>query len=154
MSGTGLTQGSGSNGGGNSSIMSLKEPVRLWKVSNMLELMGRVVSTILESSLQRSLYLCPADPEVGEGEQPCLRELQACGHFAWSSGVDSFGQEGFLADVESGHFGVEVLELHLEPHWGPLLLLEHLALGDSTGVSEAAALCGDCLVATGSLTCR
>ena len=57
-------------------------------------------------------------------------------------------------DIESVRFGVEVLELHLEPHWGQLLLLEHLALGDSAGVSEAAALCGDCLVAAGSLTCR
>ena len=57
-------------------------------------------------------------------------------------------------DVESGCFGVEVLELHLEPHGGLLLLLECLALGDSTDMSEAAALCGDCLVATGSLTCQ
>ena len=68
--------------------------------------------------------------------------------------VESLGQEGFLADVESGHFRIEVLELRPEPHWGPLLLLERLALGDSAGVSEAAALCGDCLVADGSLTCR
>ena len=66
--------------------------------------MGRVVSTVLESTPQRSLCLCPADPEAGEGERPCLRELRACGDFAWSSGVDSLGQEGFLADVESGHF--------------------------------------------------
>ena len=50
MSGTGLTQGSRSNGGGNGSITSLKESVGLRKVSNMLELMGRVVSTALESS--------------------------------------------------------------------------------------------------------
>ena len=64
------------------------------------------------------------------------------------------GQEGFLVDVESGNFGVEMLELCLEPCWGPLLLLEHLALGDSAGTSEAATLCGDCLVATSSLTCR
>ena len=56
-------------------------------------------------------------------------------------------------DVESGHFGVEVLELHLEPCWGPLLLLEHLALGDSGSVPEAATLCGDCLVTMASLTC-
>ena len=68
--------------------------------------------------------------------------------------VDSLGQEGFLVDVESGHFGVEVLEPHLEPHWGLLLLLECLALGDSAGMSEDATLCGDRLVAAGSLTCR
>ena len=46
-----------------------------------------------------------------------------------------------------------MLELHPEPHWSLPLLLEHLALGNSTGVSEAAALCGDCLVANNSLTC-
>ena len=40
----GLAQGSPSNGGGSSSITSLKEPIRLWKPSNMLELTGRVVS--------------------------------------------------------------------------------------------------------------
>ena len=87
--------------------------------------------------------------EVGEGKR-----LWACGDFTWSSRVDSLGQEGFLADIESGCFRVEVLELCPEPHGGPLLLLEHLALGDSTGVSEAAALCGDCLVTAGSLTCQ
>ena len=37
--------------GGNDSIMSLKEPIGLWKPSNMLELMGRVVSTMLESCM-------------------------------------------------------------------------------------------------------
>ena len=123
VSGTGLAQGSRSNGGGNGSITLLKEPVRLQKVSKMLELMGRVVLTALESSLQRSLHLRPADPDAGEGEQPCLQELRACGDFTISSRVDSLGQEGFLADVESGCFGVEVLELHPEPRWGLLLLL-------------------------------
>ena len=83
----------------------------------------------------------PADPAVGEGKQPRLQELRAFGGFAWSSGVDSLGQEGFLVDVESGCFGVEVLELRPEPRWGLLLLLEHLALGDSAGVSKAATLC-------------
>ena len=63
------------------------------------------------------------------------------------------GQEGFLAKVESGCFGVEVLELRPDPRWGLLLLLERLALGDSTGVSEAATLGGDCLITAGSLTC-
>ena len=90
---------------------------------------------------------------MGEGKQPHLQELWACRDFVWSSEVESLGQEGFLVDVESGHFRVEVLELCLEPHEGPPLLLEHLALGDSTDVSGAAILCGDCLVATGFLTC-
>ena len=139
--------------GGNGSVTSLEEPVGLRKLSNMLELMGRVVSTTLESSMQRFFPLHLADPAAGEGEWLCLRELWAFGDFSWSSKVGSLGQEDFLVDVESGRFGVEVLELHPEPHWGPLLLLEHLALGDSAGVSKAAALCGDCLVTTGSLTC-
>ena len=56
-------------------------------------------------------------------------------------------------DVESGCFGVEVLELCPKPCWGPLLLLECLALGDSAGASEAPTLFGDCLVTAGSLTC-
>ena len=55
--------------GGSGSITSLKEPVRLQKVSNMLEPMGRVMLTVLESTLQRSLHLHPADPEAGEGER-------------------------------------------------------------------------------------
>ena len=59
-----------------------------------------------------------------------------------------------MAEVESGPFGVEVLELHPKPRWGLPLLLERLALGDSAGVSEAATLCGDCLVTVGSLTCH
>ena len=46
-----------------------------------------------------------------------------------------------------------MLELRPEPQV-PLLLPEHLALGDSTGVAKVAALCGDCMVATGSLTCQ
>ena len=36
--------------GGNGSVTSLKEPIGLRKPSNMLELMGRVVSTVPESS--------------------------------------------------------------------------------------------------------
>ena len=68
MSWAGLAQGNRSNGGGNSSITSLKEPIGLRKVSNMLELTGRVVSTALESSV----CLRPADPKAGEGEWMCL----------------------------------------------------------------------------------
>ena len=36
--------------GGNGSVTSLKEPIGLWKPSNMLELTARVVSTLPESS--------------------------------------------------------------------------------------------------------
>ena len=153
LSGTGLTRVVEVMEGASGSIMSLREPIRLWKVSDMLEPMGRVMSAVLESTPQRSLRLHPADPEAGEGKRPCLQELRAHGDFAWQSGVGSLGQEGFLADVESGCFGVEVLELHPEPHEGPPLLLECLALGDSKDVSGATTLCGDCLVAAGSLTC-
>ena len=35
--------------GGNGSVTSLKEPIGLQNLSNMLELMGRVVSTVPES---------------------------------------------------------------------------------------------------------
>ena len=62
--------------------------------------------------------------------------------------------EDFLAEVESGHFGVEVLELCPELWWGPPLLLERLVLGDSTDGLEVAALGGDCFIASGSLACQ
>ena len=120
--------------GGNGSVTLLKEPVGLWKPSNMLELMGRVVSTVPESSWWKSLHLHLADSAVGEGKWPHLQELRDFEDFSWPFDVGSLGQEGFLAEVESGHFGVEVLELCPNPHWEPLLLLEHLALGDSAGV--------------------
>ena len=105
--------------GASGSITLLREPIRLWKVSNMLELMGRVMLAVLESTPRRLLCLCPADPEVGESEWPHLQELWAWGDFAWSSGVDSLGQEGFLVDEELGCFRVEVLELRPEPREGP-----------------------------------
>ena len=37
--------------GGNGSVMLLKEPIGLQKPSNMLELMGRVVLTVPQSSM-------------------------------------------------------------------------------------------------------
>ena len=140
MSQTSLAKGSPSDEGGNGSVTLLKQPIGLRKLSTMLELMGRVVSTAPESSRQKSLCLRPADSAVGEGKRPHLQELRDLGDFSWPFKVGSLGQKGFLAKVESGHFGVEVLELRPNPHWGPLLLLECLALGDSTGVSEATAL--------------
>ena len=68
---------------------SLREPVGLRNVSIMLELRGRVVWTVPEAILLRPLHLLSFDSVVGEGEQPCFRELQACGDFAGWSGVDS-----------------------------------------------------------------
>ena len=49
--------------------------------------------------------------------------------------VGSLELEGFLAEVESGHFGVEVLELHPELWLGPPWLLECVVLEDSMGGS-------------------
>ena len=59
-----------------------------------------------------------------------------------------------MTEVESGHFGVEVLELHPELWWGLLLSPECLALEDSVGMLGATALGGDCLDASGLLACR
>ena len=61
---------------------------------------------------------------------------------------------GVLANVESGHLGVEVFELCPEPRGAPALLLECLVLGDSAAVLKAASLRGDCLAVTGSLLCQ
>ena len=90
----------------------------------------------------------------GESDVGRACKSHGSGETAWSSRVDSLEQKGFLADVESGCFRVEVLELCPEPCEGPPLLLEHLALGDSTDVSGAATLCRDHLVTASSLTCR
>ena len=67
--------------------------------------------------------------------------------------VGSLELGGFLAEVESGRFGVEVLELCPKLWWGLHLPLEHLVLGDSTAMSGAAALGGDFLDASDSLAC-
>ena len=75
--------------GASGSTTSLREPVGLRNVSIVLEPMGRVVSTIVESILRRSLCLHPSDSAAEEVEWPCFRELQACGDFAGQSGVDS-----------------------------------------------------------------
>ena len=96
----------------------------------------------------------PADSAAGEGEQLCLQELRAFGDFFWLFDIGSLELEGFLAEVESGCFGVEVLELHPKLWWRSPLLLEHLVLGDSAGGSGVATLGGDCLDASGSLACQ
>ena len=90
------------------------------------------------------------DGADGEGEWLHLREPRALGDFSWPFEVGSLELEGFLAEVESGHFGVEVLELHPELRWGPPLLPEYLVLGDSMDGLGVTALGGDCLVAQGS----
>ena len=51
MSGTASPRGVEVMEEGSSSTTSLREPVGLRKVSNMLEPMGRVVSAVLESTL-------------------------------------------------------------------------------------------------------
>ena len=55
--------------------------------------------------------------------------------------------EGFLAEVELGCFGVDMLELRPELQWGPPLPPEHLVLGDSKDRLGVAALGGDRFVA-------
>ena len=66
------------------------------------------------SSVQESFSLCPADLVDREREQPCLRELQLLEDLSCSFKASSLELEGFLAEVESGHFGVDVLEPHPE----------------------------------------
>ena len=83
-----------------------------------------------------------------------MQESRLLGDFSWSFRVGSLELEGFLAEVESGHFRVDVLELHPELQWCLPLLLEHLALGDSAAGVGVAALGGDHLIALGCLACR
>ena len=139
--------------GGNSSVTLLWEPVGLQRQSNTLELTGRVELSVQESSMQTSFHLDLTDSADGEGECPCLQELRALRDFSWLSEVGSLKQEGFLAEVESGHFGVEVLELRPELWWGPPLLLEHLVLRDSTDRLGIITLGGGCFITSGSLAC-
>ena len=58
--------------GGNSSVTSLWEPVGLGRLSNILELMGRVKLSVQESSMQTSFCLHLTDSADGEGEQSHL----------------------------------------------------------------------------------
>ena len=73
-------------GGASRSTTSPREPVGL---RNMLEQIGRVVSTVPESIMLRTLHLFSVDSVVGEGKQPCFLELQASGDFTGRSRVDS-----------------------------------------------------------------
>ena len=83
-----------------------------------------------------------------------LARTVTLGDFSWSFEVGSLELEGFLAEVESGHFGVDVLELHPELQRGLPLLLECLALGDSTAGFRVVALGGDRFVVLDCLACR
>ena len=100
--------------GGWSSVASLWDPIRLGKPSNPLELMGRVELSLWVSSVWASFRLCPSDLADGEGEQPHLQEPQLLGDLSCSFRTGSLELEGFLAEVESGHFGVYVFELRPE----------------------------------------
>ena len=66
------------------------------------------------SSVWTYFCLCPTDSVDGEGEWPCLQELQLLEDLSCSFGAGSLELEGFLAEVESGHFEVDVLELRPE----------------------------------------
>ena len=52
--------------GASGSITLLREPIRLQNMSIVLEPMGRVVSTVLESTPRRSLCLHPAEERVSD----------------------------------------------------------------------------------------
>ena len=60
--------------GGWSSVASLRDPVGLWKPSNLLELMGRVELSLQVSSVWVSFRLHPFDSTGGVGDLPHLRE--------------------------------------------------------------------------------
>ena len=65
----------------------------------------------------------------------------------WISKDTSLEHEVFLAVVESGHLGVDVVELR----WVLSFLLVWVVSLDSTGTSEAVTFSGDSLVASGPL---
>ena len=94
-----------------SSVALLWDPIRLRKPSNPLELMGRVKLSSQMSSVQTSFCLCPPDLAGRVGDLPHLQELPLLGDLSCSFRTCSLEPEGFLAKVESGHFGVDVFEL-------------------------------------------
>ena len=110
----------------------------------MLELTGRVELSVRLPSMWTSFHLCLTDLVDGEGEWPHLWDPHALADLSWPFEVGPLELEGFLVEVELGHFRIDVLELHPEPWWGPPLPPEHLALGYSTGVLGVTALGGDC----------
>ena len=93
-----------------SSVASLWDPIRLQKPSNLLKLMGRVELSSQGSSVLASFYLCSFDLAGGVGDQPHLQEPQLLGDLSCSFMTCSLELEGFLAEMESGHFGIDVFE--------------------------------------------
>ena len=140
--------------GGWSTAASLWDPIRLQKPSNPLELMGRVELSSRVSSVWASFCLCPSVSADGEGEWPHLQELRLLGDLSCSFRTGSLELEGFLAEVESGCFRVDVLEPHPELRWCLPLPLDHLVLGDYTAVCGIIACGGDCFMALDCLACR
>ena len=98
--------------GGWSSDVSLWDLIRLQKPSNLLELMGRVGLSLQVSSVWASFCLCPSDLADRVGDLPHLQEQQLLGDLSCSFGTCSLELEGFLAEVESGRFRVDVFEAH------------------------------------------
>ena len=96
--------------GGWSSVASLWDLIRLPKPSNPLELMGRVELSSQVSSVWASFRLRSFDLAGGVGNLPHLQEPRLLGDLSCSFGTCSLELEGFLAKVESGHFGVDVSE--------------------------------------------
>ena len=140
--------------GGRSSVSLLWDPVGLRRPSKALELMGRVELSVWLPSVQTSFRLRPTDSADGEGERPCLREQQALGDFSCLLEASPLELEGFLVEVESGCFRVDMLELRPEPRLGLPLPPERLVLGNSTGGLGVTALGGDCFVTLGCLACQ
>ena len=100
--------------GGWSSAASLWDPVRLRKPSNPLELMGTVELSLPVSSVWAVFHLRLSDLAGGVGDLPHLREPRLLEDLSCSFGTCSLELEGFLAEVVSGHFGVDVIELRPE----------------------------------------
>ena len=81
----------------------------------MLELTGRVELSVRLPSMWTSFHLHPTDSVDGEGEQPCLQDPCALGDLSWPFEVGPLELKRFLVEVESGHLGVDMLELCPEP---------------------------------------
>ena len=95
--------------GGRGSVPLLWDPLGLQRPSKALELTGRVELSVWLPSMQTSFCLHPTDSVDGEGEQLCLWDPCALGDLSWPFEVGPLELEGFLVEVESGHFRVDVL---------------------------------------------
>ena len=72
--------------------------------------MGRVELTSQVSSVWAFFCLHSFDLAGGVGDLLHLRELRLLGDLSCSFRTCSLELEGFLAEVESGHFGVDVFK--------------------------------------------